>query len=165
MNIQGALTGGCQCGAVRYVVAETNGRAVICHCRMCQKAGGNYFGAFSGAAHIDDVTVTRGAFSVFVSSDTGERLFCSSCGTPLGFRSTSEPLIWVTAGSLDDPTLVMPDHQSGGESRIPWLDDALHTPLSSTDKNTNPKVALFGLTRRPDNHQHPDYDTPDWPIT
>lgn len=163
MGYEGAMTGGCQCGAVRYAVRKTNGRPGICHCRMCQKAAGNFFAAFSGAAHVDDVTVTRGAFAVFVSSGTGERLFCAKCGTSLGFRSTSEPLIWVSAGSLDDPTLAMPDHQSGGEARLPWLDAALQTPISSTDKNSNPKVAPYGLARRPDNYQHPDHDTPHWP--
>jgi hypothetical protein len=35
------LTGGCQCGAVRYEITGGLGRASICHCRMCQKAFGN----------------------------------------------------------------------------------------------------------------------------
>ncbi len=35
-----ALTGGCQCGAVRFRAAHL-GRASLCHCRMCQKAFGN----------------------------------------------------------------------------------------------------------------------------
>ncbi len=38
----GDLTGGCQCGAVRFSVGRL-GRASVCHCRMCQKA----FGSFS----------------------------------------------------------------------------------------------------------------------
>lgn len=37
------LTGGCQCGAVRFA-CDHLGRASICHCRMCQKAFGGYFG-------------------------------------------------------------------------------------------------------------------------
>ena len=36
-------TGGCQCGAVRFRVEGTLGDASICHCRMCQKASGNFY--------------------------------------------------------------------------------------------------------------------------
>ncbi len=35
--------GGCQCGTIRW-------RAdALCHCRMCQKAGGGFFAALKGA--------------------------------------------------------------------------------------------------------------------
>ena len=37
------ITGGCQCGAVRYRT-ESLGRPSICHCRMCQKAFGAFYG-------------------------------------------------------------------------------------------------------------------------
>jgi hypothetical protein len=37
------ITGGCQCGAVRYRITAPFENAHICHCRMCQKAFGNYF--------------------------------------------------------------------------------------------------------------------------
>ena len=37
------LTGGCQCGNVRFR-ARLLGRGSICHCRMCQKAFGGFFG-------------------------------------------------------------------------------------------------------------------------
>jgi hypothetical protein len=35
-------SGGCQCGAVRYRAAGAIGYPHLCHCRMCQKASGNY---------------------------------------------------------------------------------------------------------------------------
>ena len=42
------LTGGCQCGAVRYEWAEGPKYASVCHCRMCQKASGQPFMALTG---------------------------------------------------------------------------------------------------------------------
>lgn len=52
------LTGGCQCGAVRFAVEAPLGRASICHCRMCQKATGSFFGAFVSGPNL---RWTRGA--------------------------------------------------------------------------------------------------------
>jgi hypothetical protein len=37
-----AITGGCQCGAIRYELKQPPRRASICHCRMCQRATGSY---------------------------------------------------------------------------------------------------------------------------
>ena len=36
-------SGGCQCGAVRFHVEGPLGDASVCHCRMCQKASGNFY--------------------------------------------------------------------------------------------------------------------------
>ena len=43
-----AMTGGCQCGAVRYALMAEPTHASICHCRMCQKAFGNYIAPLAG---------------------------------------------------------------------------------------------------------------------
>ncbi len=43
MSISRIYTGGCQCGAVRYRVEGTLGDPHLCHCRMCQKASGNFY--------------------------------------------------------------------------------------------------------------------------
>jgi len=34
------MTGGCQCGRVRYTVQIEDDAAYLCHCRMCQRATG-----------------------------------------------------------------------------------------------------------------------------
>ena len=44
---ENGLTGGCQCGAVRYRLDAPPNDANICHCRMCQKATGSPYGAFA----------------------------------------------------------------------------------------------------------------------
>ena len=44
------ITGGCQCGAVRYALHEQPTDPHICHCRMCQKAFGSFFAPLAGVA-------------------------------------------------------------------------------------------------------------------
>ena len=40
------MTGGCQCGRVRYSAEIESDEAYWCHCRMCQKATGGIAAAF-----------------------------------------------------------------------------------------------------------------------
>ena len=54
-----SVTGGCQCGAVRFRVEGALGDASICHCRMCQKATGGFFGPYVEAPR-GAVAWTRG---------------------------------------------------------------------------------------------------------
>ena len=61
-----SFPGGCQCGAVRFRAGRLTDNAHICHCRMCQKAVGNFFAALVGAPK-EAVTWTRGKPSVFRS--------------------------------------------------------------------------------------------------
>ncbi len=145
-------TGGCQCGAVRYALyAEPTG-ASICHCRMCQKAVGGYFGAFAGVPP-RDFAWTRGTPGTFRSSDLVERGFCRDCGTPLMFRYLDRDRISVSLGSLDDPSLVKPEKQHGIEGRMPWLGEILDLPGTATESDVPPE-RMARLASR----QHPDHD-------
>ena len=89
------ITGGCQCGAVRYAIQGPLGRASICHCRMCQKAFGSFFGPLVSVP-AGALRWTRGAPAMFRSSDLAERGFCRDCGTPpskesMDVRATALP--------------------------------------------------------------------------
>ena len=114
VEAQARLTGGCQCGAVRYRLEAAPTGANICHCRMCQKASGGPFMAFAGV-RLDELVWTRGAPKVFASSDVAERGFCAECGTPLTYRILGRDRISVTIGSLDRPSAVAPAMQYGVE--------------------------------------------------
>jgi hypothetical protein len=92
--------GGCQCGAVRYRVLTHPSQPYICHCRMCQKQFGNFFGAFVDVAK-QDFRLTRGEITYFKSSAEGERGFCHACGTPLTYNYATLPRITVAIGSFD----------------------------------------------------------------
>src|SRR5690606_35636756 len=91
------MTGGCQCGAVRYALYAEPSGPHICHCRMCQKAFGSYFAPLAGVA-LADFAWTRGRPRVFNSSSVVERGFCGDCGTPLSFRYTDGERIAISLG-------------------------------------------------------------------
>ena len=145
------VTGGCQCGAVRYRLEAVPSGTHVCHCRMCQKAGG---APFMASVLTSSFVVTRGALSIFKSSDIAERGFCAACGTPLTHRFLAGNLIGVTLGSLDDPNAFVPQTQYGTESRVTWLAEALAAPEASVSDLLKRKgIASVG------NHQHPDHET------
>ncbi len=147
------LTGGCQCGAVRYELTARARGASICHCRMCQKAGGAPFMAFTGGVRQEGFVFTHGAPAIYRSSEIAERGFCAICGTPLFYRLIGRDRVSVTIGSLDRPAEVAPTQQLGVESALPWFAGLAALPASRTEnwlKAIN--VAEAG------SRQHPDHD-------
>lgn len=146
------LTGGCQCGAVRYVLSARPTGASICHCRMCQKSGGGPFMAFAGMRQ-KHLAFTRGALAIYRSSEIAERGFCALCGTPLIYRLIGRDHISVTIGSLDSPADVAPSEQIGVESALPWFAGLAALPTSRTENWLKAIKAAEAGSR-----QHPDHD-------
>ncbi|MFN3624692.1 MAG: GFA family protein [Hyphomicrobium sp.] len=151
-------TGGCQCGAVRYALMSALSDASVCHCRMCQKAFGNYFAPLADVPLID-FELTRGELSLFRSSAAVERGFCSKCGTPLSFRYVDEPKIAIALGSLDHPERVPLKKQYGLEGRLAFLPE-FNLPGAKTEDSST-QVHLEQIASA--NYQHPDHDTESWP--
>jgi hypothetical protein len=147
------ITGGCQCGAVRYA-CEALGKASICHCRMCQKATGGYFAPCSVA---QGLVWTRGEPKRFASSNMARRGFCAECGTPLTYEY--DDVIDVTLGSLDDPAAFPPLIQIGMESRLPFFAELPALPVR--DEAASAQYADFYAEVV--SRQHPDHDTEVWP--
>ena len=151
---QPTITGGCQCGAVRYALFETP-ESTVCHCRMCQKAVGGPFAALS-KLKVANLTWTRGQPASFQSSSAAERHFCAACGTPLTFEWGKAPPE-LSIGAFDDPGRIRPVIQMDMAARMPWF------------------AELASLPERPDaeapwlaevvSYQHPDHDTDTWPPT
>jgi hypothetical protein len=151
------FTGGCQCGAVRYRIDGSLGRASICHCRMCQKAFGSWGAALVSAPEAE-LTWTRGKPSEFRSSPIVARGFCAACGTPLHMKEDGDPNYEIAIGSLDRPELAPPSKQVGTESRLSWFKSLADLPGHRTQDDRTPEdlAKLRSL-------QHPDHDTRDWP--
>jgi len=145
-------TGGCQCGAVRFQV-KLLGRASICHCRMCQKAFGGFFGPLV-TAH--DATWTRGEPKWFQSSNRARRAFCGECGTPLAYETKYG--LELAIGAFDDPTVAAPALQVNLHDRLPFFHDLTSLP-ERTEVTDEWRDFMAGIH----SNQHPDHDTDDWP--
>jgi len=105
------ITGGCLCRAVRYSVSAAPIVTRACWCRLCQ-----YIGAGSGTVNVcfpsDGVAVSGGLREYQSVADSGNpmvRRFCPQCGTHLFTGTAARPqLVFVRAGTLDDPELARP---------------------------------------------------------
>lgn len=139
------LTGGCQCGRVRYSATIENDDAYLCHCRMCQRATGGFAAAF--------VNVPQAALSWqteadwYQSSPIAHRPFCSTCGTPLGFAFLDGEGIDLMVGSFDDPAAFVPKLHSGAEGmHEAWLDtSALPRQTSAETESVARRWKAAGL--------------------
>ena len=149
------LTGGCQCGAVRFRAGRL-GRATICHCRMCQKAFGSFFGPLV-TSH--DVEWTRGQPAYFESSNKARRGFCSACGTPLSYDTyEADGSVELAIGAFDDPTVATPLLQVNPKDKLPFFDTLTALPMRT---KYSPEWLAFMAEVR--SRQHPDHDTESWP--
>lgn len=157
-RIETEASGGCQCGAVRWHVTAVLDTSHICHCRMCQKAAGNFFAALVGVPR-DALTWTRGSPATFNSSDKAARGFCRDCGTPLTYDYFDSKHINLTTGSFDEPAKFAPRMQFGVEGQLPLF---ANLPISA-EGTTEETMSSVASAIRASNRQHPDHDTSHWP--
>jgi hypothetical protein len=103
---EAAVTGGCQCGAVRYAIAGAPLQLYVCHCRECQRQSASAFGM--------SLIVRRAAFALTQGTaenwsrraDSGRTMschFCGVCGVRLWHARDEIDTVSVKAGSLDVP--------------------------------------------------------------
>ena len=143
---------------MRYQVRAVLDTSHICHCRMCQKAAGNFFIALIGVPR-NAITWTRGSPATFASSDKAARGFCGACGTPLLYDYFESRHINLTTGSFDDPSQFPPQVQFGLEGRLPVFAGLSLREEGTTEETMSDLVDAI----RTSNHQHPDHDTDKWP--
>ncbi|RLQ87606.1 GFA family protein [Notoacmeibacter ruber] len=152
------LTGGCQCGAVRFVATGEVKEAAVCHCRMCQKAAGSVIWPFFTVKRVD-LDWTRGKPDRWRSSNSAQRGFCAHCGTPLTFEPDGKETIDLSIGALDDPETLPPTHHVWSQKMIGWFDSLIGLPRTEEPEIPNEATAQQSF-------QHPDNPTDDkdgWP--
>ena len=118
------IHGRCLCGHVVYEYSGPVGPANYCHCEDCRRCTGS---AFNIGVRFDlaEFHITGGRPKGFTKrGDSGNELtrhFCPECGSPIFTSSPRHPdCVYVKAGTLDDPSIVKPSHQSWVASAVSW---------------------------------------------
>ncbi len=119
------LTGGCLCGAVRYVAHASETLHYVCHCSDCQKYGGGaYHAAIVVAAEEIELTGKPRVYTKKAdSARTIARYFCGECGGHLFTSPWPEATRFsLKAGTLDDPEMYNPKHEIWRQSTVHWVE-------------------------------------------
>lgn len=120
------ITGGCLCGSVRYASDAAPALVAVCHCATCQKNTGSAF-SLNIAMPTDSVTITGKTHATYedragASGNPFFRTFCSRCGSPIsGSGDAYSGLIFIKAGTLDDPSWVKPGVHMWCSEKQPWV--------------------------------------------
>jgi hypothetical protein len=117
-----ALTGGCQCGAVRYTVADEFVYAANCHCSGCRKATGSAFKAFGGIER-EKLEITDGLDDLFIVGEKDANdTRCRVCGSFLFSVVRDGAFVHVAMGSLVDTPSIRPTEHIFVGSKAPWFE-------------------------------------------
>ncbi|HEX7872322.1 MAG TPA: GFA family protein [Sphingobium sp.] len=124
MEGQLPLTGGCNCGKVRYELQAQPYVVAACHCVNCRKQ--------SGAAYSVNLVMATKAVAITGDlaqyedhgEDSGQpvvREFCGTCGSPIRSVMQANPkIVAIKAGTLDDPNPFPPTVHTWTCSAVSW---------------------------------------------
>ena len=116
------LTGGCNCGAVRFEVSEPPLGAGYCHCTRCQRRTGTA-AAISGRIVPGSLRIVAGEELVrtYVPPDGWAKAFCSECGSALWSQHRDDPeLKSIRFGAFDHDPGIRPSYRAFVAYAAPW---------------------------------------------
>jgi len=116
------LRGRCECGTVRYTVADAFLYAANCHCSQCRAATGSAFKAFAGIER-DKLELTEGKDSLLIFGEEDlNNTRCRACGSLLFSVVREGAYVHVALGSLVDAPSVRPTQHIFVGSKAPWFE-------------------------------------------
>jgi hypothetical protein len=129
------MEGGCACGELRYRLQGPPLFVHCCHCLNCQRQTGSAF-VINVLIESDRVEVLgREPERVPVPRSGAKRQQihrCPVCKTAVWSTYTSTSVLFVRAGTLDEPSAVEPDVHIFTRSKVPWLTLPESTPAFTT---------------------------------
>ena len=116
------LVGGCQCGAVRYAVADEFRYAANCHCSNCRATTGSAFKAFAGIER-EKLEITKGQDDLLlIGEEDANDTRCRLCGSFLFSVVRDGAFVHVAMGSLIDAPSIRPTEHIFVGSKAPWYE-------------------------------------------
>ena len=116
------LRGGCECGAVRYRVADAFLYAANCHCSRCRAATGSAFKPFAGIER-EKLELIDGADNLLIVGELyANDTRCRSCGSLLFSVVRDGAYVHVAMGSLRDAPSIRPSEHIFVGSKAPWFE-------------------------------------------
>jgi hypothetical protein len=116
------LRGSCECGAVRYRVADSFLYAANCHCSRCRAATGSAFKPFAGIER-DKLEITEGADGLLVvGEESANDTRCAACGSLLYSVVRDGAYVHVALGSLVGAPRIRPTAHIFVGSKAPWFE-------------------------------------------
>lgn len=101
MSSPDILTGGCECGRVRYTARGVCGSPCWCYCKQCQRVSGAPFIPFADFKKTAVTWTTKP--DVFKSSNIAERMYCQKCGSTIGMEYYFQPeSLGIALGTADN---------------------------------------------------------------
>jgi hypothetical protein len=116
------LAGGCDCGAVRYTVADEFEYASNCHCSRCRASTGTAFKSFAGIPRAK-LELTRGGDRLMIVGEPdANHTRCAECGSLLYSVVRDGAYVHVAMGSLGDAPSIRPQNHIFAGSKAPWFE-------------------------------------------
>jgi len=115
------LVGKCECGAVRYAVADEFLYAANCHCARCRAATGSAFKPFAGIER-EKLELADDSSLLIVGEETLNDTRCGACGSLLFSVVRDGDYVHVALGSLTDAPSIRPTHHIFVGSKAPWFE-------------------------------------------
>jgi hypothetical protein len=116
------VVGRCECGTVRYRVADAFLYAANCHCSRCRAATGSAFKAFAGIER-QKLEITSGRDTLLIVGEANSNdTRCATCGSLLFSVVRNGAYVHVAMGSLVDAPSVRPTEHIFVGSKAPWYE-------------------------------------------
>ena len=116
------LTGGGNCGAVRYEVSAPLLGASYCHCTRCQRRTGTASSASAWpAAGCFRIIAGQERLRAWTPADGWQKWFCGDCGSAMFSRNPDDPeQIGIRMGTFDRDPAVRPLYRQFVASAAAW---------------------------------------------